>query len=292
MATSTLKVLVTGASGQLGRCLQEEGLFFKEMNIVFLTKEQLDITSKQRIVDALTLYAPDIIINTAAYTAVDAAEADEMTALKLNVQAVKNLVQEAERRNIALVHISTDYVFDGKQEHPYTTDNFPNPQTVYGKTKLAGEEAILNSSLERYAIIRTSWLYSRYGTNFVKTMLKLARERSKISVVDDQIGSPTWALDLARAILTILPILTVENKGVYQYVNEGAVSWFAFAKAIFHHQEIAIEVDPIASEKYPTAAERPKNSVLDSSKIKTIFGVENHPWEQSLQRMLNRLKNP
>ncbi len=284
---SNIRILVTGSSGQLGSALIQESQRFKELDFIFLDRNALDITSSVSISEVMDVYSPDFIINTAAYTAVDAAESNQDQAAAINQIAVGHLAVACKNRGIGLIHISTDYIFDGKNKEAYQEDDMPHPKTVYGRSKLAGEKAILNAKLEAFAIVRTSWVYSVYGTNFVKTMLRLGRKKDSLSVVDDQIGSPTYANDLAIALIEISKKLTSENSGVYHYCNSGITSWYAFAKAVFTYSNIAIELKPISTENYPTAAVRPLNSVLNCDKIKGAFNLEIPQWEDSLKRMIS-----
>lgn len=287
---SVNRILITGSSGQLGQELQEIKDTFRDAILYFTTREDFDICDPEVVATKLDEIRPDLIINTAAYTAVDLAEEEKEIAQKVNTTAVRNLAQECLKRAIGLLHISTDYVFDGSANR-YFPNDLTSPQTVYGKTKCEGENAILASGLKKYAIIRTSWVYSKYGNNFVKTMLKLARDRSTISVVNDQVGSPTWARDLAVAIAKVAAHLDEDTAGSYHFSNKGEVSWYAFAKAIFSNTQKDIEVIPIPSIKYVTAAKRPKRSVLDSSKISETFGVAVPTWEESLVKMLSSMAN-
>lgn len=287
---SVNRILITGSSGQLGQELQEIKDTFRDAILYFTTREDFDICDPEVVATKLDEIRPDLIINTAAYTAVDLAEEEKEIAQKVNTTAVRNLAQESLKRDIGLLHISTDYVFDGAANR-YFPNELTNPQTVYGKTKCEGEHAILASGLKKYAIIRTSWVYSKYGNNFVKTMLKLARDRSTISVVNDQVGSPTWARDLAVAIVKVAAQLDEDTAGIYHFSNKEEVSWYAFAKAIFHYSQKDIEVIPIPSTTYVTAAKRPKRSVLDSSKIIETFGVAVPTWEESLVKMLSSMAN-
>lgn len=273
------KILITGANGQLGNALKAVSLEFTDHDYVFASKMMVDITSEIAIKEAIQTYQPDVIINTAAYTAVDAAETNEENAYLLNEKAVRLVATLCASHAITLVHISTDYVFDGNSSVPYAEMAIPNPQTVYGKSKLAGEIAIQDTKDLTYAIVRTSWLYSDYGHNFYKTMLRLGTERNEISVVNDQHGIPTLANDLARAILQLISQLDSSSKGIYHYSNVGITTWYAFAKAIFEYSKLDVKVLPVASEAYPTAAQRPKNSVLDCTKIVEKFNVNRPNWE-------------
>lgn len=278
------KILVTGANGQLGKALQDECVSYPELILVFATKQELDITDALSIEKAINVYQPDVIINTAAYTAVDAAENDQEAAYLLNEKAVNLLASSCKENNIKLIHISTDYVFDGSSKNAYTEISQVNPQTVYGKSKLAGEVAIQAVQDLTYAIIRTSWLYSDYGHNFYKTMLRVGSQKSELQVVNDQYGIPTLANDLASAILEIAPNLDPTNKGIYHYSNQGKTTWYAFAKAIFEASELDVLVTPTTSELYPTTAKRPKNSELDCEKITSKFHVNRPFWKDALLR--------
>lgn len=286
------KVLITGANGQLGKAIQVESVLYPELDFVFATKEMLDISSAISIHKTVEEYEPDFIINTAGYTAVDNAENDKEASYLLNEKAVHTLATICKEQAIALIHISTDYVFDGVSEDAYTEDTATNPQTVYGKSKLAGEKAIQAIDGLVYVVIRTSWLYSNYGHNFYKTMLRLGSSKKSIQVVNDQHGIPTLANDLAMAILEIVPRLDITNSGIYHYSNEGSTTWYAFAKAIFKFSKMDVQITPVGSEKFPTIAIRPKNSVLNCLKITSIFDVNRPTWEETLQRILvKKLEN-
>ena len=251
--------------------------------------EELDITNFKAICAFIETHDIDTIINCAAYTAVDQAEDDEEKAMKLNRDAVANLANAAVKLDCLLVHISTDYVFDGTSDHPYTEKDTTNPQSVYGRTKLEGEQAIKKSGC-LYIIIRTAWLYSGYGNNFVKTMIRLGKERDGLGVVFDQIGTPTYANDLARAIYTIINKGIV--RGIYHFSNEGVCSWYDFTVAIHRLAGItSCKVRPLHTAEYPAKANRPAYSVLDKTKIKTTFGIEIPHWEESLERCIGKMKN-
>jgi len=286
---SKRKVLITGAKGQLGKALKQQSITNENFDCIFLSKEELDITSKQEIKSVFNYHRPDVVINTAAYTAVDKAEDNEELAFLINATAVGFLAKACKLRDISFIHISTDYVFNGNKEDSYIESDLPEPQTVYGSSKLAGEKALIDSDLIQYAIIRTSWLYSSYGHNFVKTMLRLGPENNEISVVNDQLGSPTCANDLAEAILLCAKRLTTINSGIYHYSNKGSITWYNFANAIFKHSEIDVTVLPITSELFPTRAKRPVNSVLNTEKIEAHFQIKIPEWETSLKRILNIL---
>ncbi|MDC6367687.1 MULTISPECIES: dTDP-4-dehydrorhamnose reductase [Flavobacteriaceae] len=279
-------VLVTGGSGQLASCIQllaEKGLA-KNLVFDFRSAKELDITNYQAVKEELKSKNYDYCINCAAYTAVDHAETHKELAHQVNVVGTKNLALGCKENNTILIHISTDFVFDGFQETPYTEEDIARPIGVYGDTKYKGERAIINM-LEEHFILRTSWLYSEYGHNFMKTMIRLAHEREELSVVFDQIGTPTYALDLARVLVQIIHAES-NNYGLYHYSNEGVASWYDFAQAIFEGSGINIDLKPIRSEAYPQPAQRPKFSVLDKSKIKNTFGIAIPHWKDSLQQAL------
>jgi dTDP-4-dehydrorhamnose reductase len=275
-------VLVTGANGQLGQAIQFVAGNYHNINFVFCSSSDLDITIKENCDSVFNKEKPDFCINAAAYTAVDKAESELEQAELINVIGAKNLAETCKEFNAKLIHISTDFVFDGSENEPYNETDLPNPKGVYGQTKLEGEIAI-QEVFDAYFIIRTSWVYSQFGNNFMKTMLRLASERTSLSIVNDQIGTPTNAVDLANAILKIVESKTNNQFGIYNFSNEGQCSWFDFAKKIFEINQVKIEVTPIPTTQFPTPAERPKYSVLDKTKIKTVFGIEIKPWEQSIE---------
>lgn len=279
-------ILVTGGNGQLGSELRAIISKYGDYNILFTDISDLDITNHLAVKEFIKIYSIKTIINCAAYTAVDKAEEQFDLANKINHLAVANFAQIAKENSIKLIHISTDYVFDGTNHKPYIETDIPSPKSVYGKTKLAGENAILTINPQNTIIIRTSWVYSIYGNNFVKTMLRLAKERDEISVVSDQIGSPTNASDLAQAILTILPKINNKSVELFHYSSEGVCSWFDFANAIFMLSHSEIKVNPIATHKYPTPAKRPHYSVLSKNKIKEAYQIEIPFWKNSLSNIL------
>ena len=274
-------VAVTGAGGQLGQALQSIAQDYPEIDFHFYTSKEIDITKITNIEAVWQQIKPDFCINAAAYTAVDKAETESEKAHLVNVVGAKNIAQVCEKFQTTLLHISTDFVFGGDQNIAYTETDATHPQGVYAKTKRDGELEIM-STAERYFIIRTSWLYSGFGNNFMKTMLRLAREKTSISVVDDQIGSPTSAVDLAEMLLRIIKSNN-SHYGIYHYSNEGQTSWYGFAAMIFELNDVAIELHPIPTEQYPTPAKRPKYSVLNTSKIKNEFGPI-PSWEEALKR--------
>lgn len=281
-------VLVTGSRGQLGSEIQELSTLY-EYNFFFTCRADLDISDLKSLEAFVDENSIDIIINCAAYTAVDRAESDEQNADTINHLAVKNLAKIAKEKEIKLIHISTDYVFDGNNFKPYAEDDITNPQGVYGKTKLEGEKAMLEINPKNSIIMRTSWVYSSYGANFVKTMLRLAKEKSELSVVFDQVGSPTNARDLARVALDILS--KIENDGVeiYHYSNEGVCSWYDFAKEIMRMAKLTCMINPIETTEYPTPAKRPHYSLLNKAKIKKDFGIVVPYWKDSLDTCLQKL---
>ena len=276
------KVLITGCKGQLGT---ELGTLLPDA--IQTDYDILDITNADAVRDFVKQNNVDTIVNCAAYTAVDKAEDDKVAAHKLNSVGPCNLVQSGAK----LIHISTDYVFDGTNCTPYKTTDQPKPVSVYGKTKLLGEKRIFNWAKNDAIIIRTAWLYSPYGNNFVKTMLRLGAEKTDINVVNDQIGTPTYAADLAKAIVTILPQLNKDNSGIYHFTDEGVCSWYDFATEIMAMSGLKCNVHPIPTSAYPTRAKRPSYSVLDKSKIKEVFGVEIPHWRKSLQDCLQKLRD-
>ena len=275
-------ILVTGGNGQLGSELRDIAPNYQDYNFLFTDVKDLNITNHNAVATFIESNNINVIINCAAYTAVDKAEQQKDVANAINHLAVANFAQIAKDNNIRLIHISTDYVFDGTNHKPYAETDTPNPQSVYGKTKLDGELAMQQMNPANSIIIRTSWVYSKFGNNFVKTMLRLAETRDVISVVADQIGTPTNAADLAKAILNILPQISNETVEVFHYSNEGVCSWYDFAKAIFDINELDIKVTPIESAQYPTPAERPFYSLMNKSKIQREYNIEVPYWKYSL----------
>lgn len=282
-------IWVTGANGQLGSELKRKG--FTDLDEVFYTDiAEVDITDPKAVSGYVRLHEIDTIINCAAYTAVDCAEEEPERAAAVNTEAVANLAKTAAEEDCLLIHISTDYVFDGTAQEPYDEKSGTNPQSVYGKTKLAGEKAIKNSYCLAI-IIRTAWLYSEYGNNFVKTMLRLAKEKGELKVVADQFGTPTYAADLADAIIRIAGDENVADKtGIYHFSDEGVCSWYDFAVEIVRQSGIDCRVQPLTTEQYPTKARRPAYSVLDKTKIKREFEVVVPDWKESLGKCLDRMK--
>ena len=294
-------VLVTGANGQLGEALQFISGNYPEMNFVFCDSAALDITNLENCETVFQEHQPNFCINAAAYTAVDKAESEPQIAFDVNANGPENLAITCKKHNTVLLHVSTDFVFDAyfsdgiayydrEQRLPLKSDlglqetDVPFPNGLYGLTKLQGEQAI-EAVWEKHFIIRTSWVYSQFGNNFLKTMLRLASERTSLSVVSDQIGTPTYAVDLAEVLLKIITSETT-TFGIYNFSNEGQCSWYEFAQEIFLQQEIAIDLQAIPTKSYPTPAKRPAYSVLDKSKIKATFGVNIKDWKTSLKDCL------
>ncbi|MDR1198239.1 MAG: dTDP-4-dehydrorhamnose reductase [Prevotellaceae bacterium] len=287
-----MKILVTGSKGQLGSELQKISAKNNCNQYIFTDFDELDITDKNAVKAFFTEHKPDFLINCAAYTAVDKAESDYANAMLINADAVANLADACKICNTVFFHISTDYVFDGKKPSPYSESDSPNPVSIYGKTKLLGEQNAL--SYRKTIVIRTSWLYSTFGNNFVKTMLRLGSEHRKIRVVADQTGSPTYAEDLAVAILKIIETI-IENPesmktGIFNFANEGQCTWYDFAKEIMKLGNKNCTVEAISTAEYPTAAQRPQCSLLDTKKIKTSYHVAVPHWQTSLQRCINQLQ--
>ena len=283
-------ILVTGSNGQLGSEIKALALKYANYNFIFTDVAELDITNHKVVEEFINAHSINTIINCAAYTAVDKAEEQVELADKINHLAVANFAQIAKDNNIKLIHISTDYVFDGTNYKPYIETDVPNPQSVYGRTKLAGESAILTINPKNTIIIRSSWVYSNYGNNFVKTMIRLGGERDELNVVADQIGTPTNAADLAKAILTILPKIKNEKVELFHFSNEGVCSWYDFAKAIFELSSLDIKIHPIETNQYPTPAKRPYYSVLSKNKIKEDYQIEIPYWRTSLKSMIQTIQ--
>jgi len=281
-------ILVTGSNGQLGSEIKELSSQFPA-NYFFTDREILDITKQDQIVDFINNNNINTIINCAAYTAVDKAESEEELADKINHLSVKYLAQIAKERDIKLIHISTDYVFDGKNYKPYTEDDAVSPNGVYGRTKLDGEKALQEINPKNAIIIRTSWVYSSYGANFVKTMLRLGEERESLGVIFDQVGTPTYAKDLAQTILEIMPKINNKDVEIYNYSNEGVLSWYDFAKEIMRMAKLDCQINPIETKEYPTPAKRPHYSLLNKSKIKKEFNISIPYWKDSLDECLRKM---
>ncbi len=284
-------VLVTGANGQLGQSIQFIANQYPNIHFIYTDYQELDITNFESCHTVFAKYKPQFCINTAAYTAVDKAESEAEKAHLINAIGPENLAKVCKEYNTILLHISTDFIFDGTSTQPYLETDIPNPKSIYGQTKLDGELAV-QKNWEKHFIIRTSWVYSQFANNFMKTMLRLASERDSLSVVNDQIGTPTNAVDLAEVLMNIIQS-SITNKpspfGIYNFSNEGVCSWYDFAAAIFHQKGISIDLLPIPTSAYPTPAKRPSYSVLDKSKIKNTFNLKINDWEASLHSCLNQL---
>ena len=275
-------VLVLGAGGQLGQSLRFIANDYPEIQFHFFSRLDLDITNELGLKSIFNSLRPNFCVNASAYTAVDKSESEQEQAYLINVEGVKNIAQICQDFDTTLIHVSTDFVFDGSKNSPYTEDDATNPQGVYGKTKREGELEIIRI-LKKHFIIRTSWLYSQFNTNFMKTMLRLAQDRDTISVVNDQIGTPTHAVDLANVIIKVI-LSSSTNYGIYHFSNEGKASWYDFAKKIFEVNKVKINLKPISTSEFPTPAKRPKYSVLDKSKIKKEFNILIDQWEDSLKK--------
>ena len=286
--TTTYNILVTGSNGQLGSEIRELASKYS-YNFFFTDRNNIDITSKDSIKEFCQTNSINVIINCAAYTAVDKAQSDIENADLVNRKAVKKLSIVAKELDIKLIHISTDYVFDGKNFKPYVEEFQTNPQSVYGKTKLDGENEIRDINPLNSIIIRTSWVYSYYGNNFVKTMLRLGKEKEELGVIFDQIGTPTYAKDLAKTILDIIPQIENSKVEIYNYSNEGVLSWYDFAKEIMKMAKLNCKVKAIETYQYPTPAKRPHFSLLNKSKIKQKFNIEIPYWKDGLDDCLKRL---
>ncbi|XBS68542.1 dTDP-4-dehydrorhamnose reductase [Acerihabitans sp. KWT182] len=285
-----MKILLTGANGQLGRCFQDR--LPTGWQLQATDSDTLDITDFEEVIRFVKECMPDAIVNAAAYTAVDKAESDITITERVNITGPKNLAIAAKSINKKFIHVSTDYVFDGNSEEPYIETDPTNPLSVYGVTKLKGEQAVLDN-LEHAIIIRTAWVFSEYGKNFVKTMIRLANERNKLDIVNDQFGCPTYAGDLAEAIITLLKL---QVTGIYHYCGNEAVSWCQFAETIFekafenHLISHIPSITGITTEQYPTPAKRPKYSILSCKKI-TDLGIKTSDWNEQLNRVIYKIVN-
>ncbi len=285
-------ILVTGANGQLGNELRELSALHSDQTFTFIGRSELDLSNTENIQAYFADKTFDVIINCAAYTAVDKAESEHALARAINTTAVETLARIAKEKNSSLIHISTDYVFDGENFKPYIETDPTSPQGIYGQTKLDGEQAMFAVNPANSIIIRTSWVYSNFGNNFVKTMLRLGKEREELGVIYDQVGTPTYARDLAQAIISIIqhPILNAQKSTeIYHFSNEGVCSWYDFAKAIFEFSAIHCHVKPIETKDYPTPATRPHYSLLNKAKIKNTFGITIPYWQDSLHECLDVL---
>lgn len=276
-------LLITGAQGQLGTELRN--ILGDAPNIFYTDRDELDITDEKAVREYTGRNNIDTVINCAAYTAVDKAEDEPDLANAVNNIGAGNLAKHAK----TIIHTSTDYVFDGTGHLPYKPEDKANPVSVYGKTKLAGERAVM-ANAETAIIIRTAWVYSPYGSNFVKTMLRLGKERDTLNVVSDQIGSPTYAKDLAQAIVQILPQIKKNTKQILHYTNEGVCSWYDFATAIMEEAGLTCRVNPIETSEYPTKATRPAYSVLDKKQIRTDYNITIRHWREALRDCIKTMQ--
>lgn len=287
-------ILVTGSSGQLGQSIKKIAVNYSSYDFIFATRSNLDLSDNQSINSFFQNKSIDLIINCAAYTAVDKAESDEVLADKINHLAVKQLAEIALEKDIKLIHISTDYVFNGMQFRPYIETDVVSPQSIYGETKLNGEQALQEIMQHNALIIRTSWVYSSFGNNFVKTMLKLGNDRESLNVIFDQVGTPTYAQDLASTIMAIVTSANFNQDklptDIFHYSNEGVCSWYDFSKAIFELADIQCNISPIETKDYPTPAARPHYSLLNKTKIKHVYNLTIPYWKDSLQQCLYELQ--
>jgi dTDP-4-dehydrorhamnose reductase len=284
-----MKILITGSNGQLGNEIKVLAPEYSDYEFIYTDINELDISNEDEVNKFFGHHKPSVVVNCAAYTAVDKAETDKDTAFLINATASGILARAAANINAFIVHVSTDYVYDGHNYQPYTETDALNPLSVYGKSKLAGEDEVKQAG-GNAVIIRTSWLYSAFGNNFVKTMMKYGRERGLMNVVFDQTGTPTYARDLAKVILDILPqALKEDGVAIYHYSNEGVTSWYDFAKTIYEMSNITCRVNPIPTKDYPLPATRPFYSVLNKAKIKQKFGIEIPYWRESVKDCIERL---
>lgn len=293
MAASTShngrRVLVTGANGQLGKAIHAEAIGLDGVSFIYTDYDQLDITQKDSIAAAINTFKPELIVNCAAYTAVDKAEDEKELAFHLNAYAPGLLAELCKEHDIELIHISTDYVFDGASNQPYTETDKVNPLSVYGQSKLKGEELVLTAG--NAMVIRTSWLYSAFGNNFLKTMIRYGSERSELRVVFDQTGTPTLANDLAKVLLQIVRFPhRYFIPGIYHYSNQGVCSWYDFAYEIVSTLNLKAKVIPITTNEYPTKAKRPQYSVLNKQKISNLLGADIPHWRKSLLECLEQVQ--
>ena len=284
------KILITGANGQLGKELKKISASFPNFDFKFLLREDLPLTDPEAVNKFLKNYHLQYVVNCAAYTAVDRAEQEKDLAFRVNSDAVGILAAACKKYHTKFIHISTDYVFDGTATVPYREDSPTNPQSVYGASKLEGETQALQFN-PGSIIIRTSWVYSEFGKNFVKTMLKLLQEKEEINVVSDQVGSPTYAADLAEVIMQIIASQSWQP-GIYHYSNDGIISWYDFAVAIKELSGSSCKINPVATSQYPTPAKRPAYSALDKTKIQQVYGTRLRNWQDSLEKCLLKMKKP
>lgn len=282
------KVLVTGAKGQLGRCIRDAVSEYSGLDIFFASKNELDIENAALVEEFFKTNSFDYCINAAGYTNVEKAESEQEKAFMANAEAVKTLALQCKEADIIFIHISTDYVFDGQKRTPYLEEDATNPINVYGASKLKGEQYI-QEICERYFIIRTSWLYSQYGHNFLKSILKLSKEEKQLTITTEQTGTPTNANDLARLVLDII-VLGSKNYGIYHFSNEGEATWYGFAEAILKLSNQFDAVKLVKTDHYRTFAKRPVYSVLDCKHVLNQFNVSLFPWEESLRELIKRVE--
>ena len=289
-----MKILVLGSKGQLGQCLNDQ-LAITEHEVVYTSRESIDIAEFEATKSKMFKISPHIVINATAYTAVDKAEEEHQAADRINHLAVANIASICNQLDCWLIHVSTDYVFDGNSEVPYKEDSSTNPQGVYGETKLKGEFSVESSGC-KYIIIRTAWVFSEYGNNFLKTMLRLGAERNELSIVGDQVGCPSYAQDIAKAIVEIIPQLnSKKDYGLYHYCGDKPCSWYDFAQAIFeqakfHNIKTPNKVNSIETSAYPTPAKRPAFSVLDCTQIENDFGINRSNWDEGIRQVIGKLE--
>jgi dTDP-4-dehydrorhamnose reductase len=282
-------ILVTGAKGQLGISIANIATNFPNFRLIFKSKSELNISNAKAVEELIKCDKIKVIINCAAYTNVDKAEDEPAVANKINHIAVEHLAKISKKHDVKLIHISTDYVFEGTSKIPYKETDITNPQNSYGATKLKGEQAMLRINPSNSILIRTSWVYAEHGANFVKTILRLTKEKETISVVKDQIGSPTYAADLARTILQLIPLLKNDGVEIYHYANTGTCSWFQFAEEIVNISKHNCKVVPIASSEFKTKVQRPPYSLLNTQKIQETFKVEIPHWKESLRTCIEKI---
>ncbi|MCY2687804.1 dTDP-4-dehydrorhamnose reductase [Salinimicrobium sp. TH3] len=285
-----MKLLITGSKGQLGSEIRDLSVDFPKYDFIFTSREDLDISDKESAKVFIEKNSIDVIINCAAYTAVDKAESEPELANKTNHLSVRNLAEIARENRLKMIHISTDYVFNGKGYKPYLVDNPTSPLNMYGKTKLEGEKAMLEIDPVNSMIIRTSWVYSSFGNNFVKTMLRLGEQREELNVISDQVGAPTYARDLAEFILKKAVKAENENLEVYHFSNEGVCSWYDFANEIIESAKLNCKLSPIPTSAYPTPAARPHYSLMDLNKLKNTFSYTIPYWKDSLRDCIQKVK--
>jgi dTDP-4-dehydrorhamnose reductase len=291
----TCQLLVTGANGQLGREIQDIAAQYPDMEFMFKSKSELDISNRNEVVNLFQENRFEFLINCAAFTHVDKAEESIEKVNQVNIQGVKNLAEVCKENEVTMIHISSDYIYNSKEDPVYHEDSLCEPKGVYANSKLRGEE-LLKSTLEAHIIIRTSWVYSAHGNNFVKTMLSLGKVKQSLNIVKDQIGSPTYAADLANTILEVIKKVKEASKkaifyGTYNYSNLGFISWAEFAEEIFKIKNFNVKINYIPSSDYPTAAERPFNSKMSKSKIADTFSLTLCHWKKSLKKCIQEIDN-